>query len=513
MEDQPMVVDDLLSSPTKSDAMVGVTEENEYDDNDNDELDEATTMIQSPPRTASASASASEFLEKGHDEHQDALIYPQEPRFAVDDKVLCPHGSSPTSSGGNNDAATMLYPSVVRKVRFSAAAAAGSDNHHDHSAAGQWEFLVHFVGWHARYDKWMRPGDLVVDTPEARAANEARMPPPPGAPQTLSSSSSRKRKKDRAVELAAEGGAADAVTNEQGGSADSNTRAKAHKRSSTTAVPTTAASRGSLPFEEYCELPLTLKTVLWDEWERLNPRDYLFHNPDNNNNHEENGATTAPAAGVVRTRLPTRVVHDLPSKATVRYVVSHFGKTATQKCRESNHQIEGSGPAAPSNGGSGTHPSGATPDQIQEFCTGLLQLFETALPICLLYPQERPQYEALLAEHRRKRSEDGRSEASPPLQLSAVYGCEHLLRLLVRLPVLLQGESQPNSSNTSTSNSKRPVGGGQQPRHKWMGPLLSELVLLLQKNRSQIFSKSSYRPPHVPHEYLEWERDLYGMNA
>jgi MRG len=511
MEDQPMVVDDLLSSPTKSDAMVGVTE---YDnDNDNDEHEhehehEATRMIQSPLRTASVSSSS--LLENGHDEHQDMLIRPQEPPFAVDDKVLCPHGS-PSSSDNNATPATMLYPSVVRKVRFNAA---GSDNlHPHHSSAGQWEFLVHFVGWHARYDKWMRPGDLVVDTPEARAANEARMPPPPGASQTLSSSSSRKRKKERTVELAAEGEVAEAAANEQGGSADSSSgRAKAHKRSSTTAVPTAAASRGSLPFEEYCELPLTLKTVLWDEWERLNPRDYLFHNPDsnpnNNSNQDEGGATTAHAAGVVRTRLPTRVVHDLPSKATVRYVVSHFAKTATQKCRETSPHTDGTAPAA-SNGG--THPSGATPDQIQEFCAGLLQLFETALPICLLYPQERPQYDALLAEHRRKqREEDGdRSEPSTTtLQLSAVYGCEHLLRLLVRLPVLLQGESQPN-----TSNSERPVGGGQQLRNKWMGPLLSELVLLLQKNRSQIFSKSGYRPPHVPNEYLEWERDLYGMNA
>lgn len=500
-----MAVDDLLlSSPTKSDAMVGVTEEEEdANNNDNDEREEEAAMIQSPVRAAISSSSV---LPEPHEEqHHEMLIPPQGPPFAVDDKVLCPHGSSTSSSGKDDE--VMLYPAVVRKVRFRASSAAATataaeNHHHPSPAAGtQWEFWVHFVGWHARYDKWMPSNALVPDTPEERAKNEARMPPPPGASASLSSSS-RKRKKERTIEPAAsEGGVADAGANDQGDGADANARAKAHKRSSMTTNPT--ASRGSLPFEEYCELPLTLKTVLWDEWERLNPRDYLFHSPDNHTNNNGAGENApAHAAGVVRTRLPTRVVHDLPSKATVRYVVNHFAKTAAQKCsRESNQPADGTAVA----GGSGTHPSGATPDQIQEFCTGLLQLFETALPICLLYPQERPQYEALLAEHGR----DDNDGKPPSLQLSAVYGCEHLLRLLVRLPVLLQGENQP-----SYSGNKRPVGGSQQPdSRKWMGPLLSELILLLQKNRSQIFSKSSYRPPHMPHEYLEWERDLYGMNA
>jgi hypothetical protein len=67
-----------------------------------------------------------------------------------------------------------------------------------------------------------------------------------------------------------------------------------------------------------------------------------------------------------------------------------------------------------------------------------------------------------------------------------IYGCEFLLRLMVRLPALLQAEPQ----------SEMDV----------MGPLIADLIVLLQKNRQACF-KSTYREPKY-NELLEFEKAL-----
>jgi hypothetical protein len=44
-----------------------------------------------------------------------------------------------------------------------------------------------------------------------------------------------------------------------------------------------------------------------------------------------------------------------------------------------------------------------------------------------------------------------------------------------------------------------------------MGPLIADLIVLLQKNRQACFSKDSYREPKI-HELLAWERKNYDEN-
>jgi hypothetical protein len=103
-----------------------------------------------------------------------------------------------------------------------------------------------------------------------------------------------------------------------------------------------------------------------------------------------------------------------------------------------------------------------------------------------------------------------------------LYGCEYLLRLYVRLPVLLQASMLQNSQEDN-----------RQKLSVWsldptvVGPLLSDLLVLLQKNRSTLFSASTtnrtdgghstesertsgsvtanYRVLR-PEEWLDWER-------
>ncbi|CAM9313779.1 unnamed protein product [Discosporangium mesarthrocarpum] len=60
----------------------------------------------------------------------------------------------------------------------------------------------------------------------------------------------------------------------------------------------------------------------------------------------------------------------------------------------------------------------------QELIDGLSIYFDKALPLILLYRQERAQYDRIVQEH-------------PGKSPREMYGAEHLLRLFVRLPQLL----------------------------------------------------------------------------
>jgi hypothetical protein len=117
--------------------------------------------------------------------------------------------------------------------------------------------------------------------------------------------------------------------------------------------------------------------------------------------------------------------------------------------------------------------------QVRKFCDGLALLFDDALPVCLLYAEERPQYESTMMQD----DEDDDTKKKRPCE---IYGCEFLLRLMVRLPALLQAEPQ----------SEMDV----------MGPLIADLIVLLQKNRHSCF-KSTYREPKY-NELLDFEKAL-----
>lgn len=75
--------------------------------------------------------------------------------------------------------------------------------------------------------------------------------------------------------------------------------------------------------------------------------------------------------------------------------------------------------------------SGADAEAAASVLRGVRLYFDRALPVCLLYRFERHQFDELLKKH---------LEVSPtkPYESSRVFGAEHLLRLLVKLPSLLE---------------------------------------------------------------------------
>mmetsp|Transcript_22429 Transcript_22429/g.52939 ORF Transcript_22429/g.52939 Transcript_22429/m.52939 type:complete len:236 (+) Transcript_22429:137-844(+) len=184
-------------------------------------------------------------------------------------------------------------------------------------------------------------------------------------------------------------------------------------------------------YQEYCELPFTLSSILVDEFDCITRKDLNSR----------------------------RSLHVLPARVTVKQVLQHYERKRTSSSGSSSMNDE---------------EGKKNKDQILRFCKGLALLFDDALPVCLLYREERPQYESL--QH------DETLRLKRPCE---IYGSTFLLRLLQRLPTILRAE--PNKEMDE------------------LGPVIADLIVLLQKNRQACF-KESYREPRK-HELFSWEID------
>jgi mortality factor 4-like protein 1 len=318
-----------------------------------------------------------------HDEEDDEGVPPP---FLPEQRVLCK----------DND--TTYYQAVVRKVRC--------------VSVNEWNFFVHYLGWNSRWDRWEDKETLVFDTPDNRKQYLTSEEPAPASQQQSQQPSSSSQSKTK-----------------RKGQAESSS---AKRRKSDTSSSTISY------YQEYCELPFTLKTILVEEYEKITRQGFdAPHGYD---------CEIAPR--------PARSVHQLPATVSISQILQHY-------------QRKRGGSSVPQE----------KQEEVSRFCQALQSLFDEALPVCVLYPQEQPQYQAILLLQQKQNSESSKS-------LSEIYGCEFLLRFLVRLPVLLQAEPDMESSLT-------------------FGPLITDLIVLLQKNRQACF-KGSYREPKDD-ELLDWE--------
>jgi mortality factor 4-like protein 1 len=286
-------------------------------------------------------------------------VEPTSPQFRLEEKVLCPDQET-------------IYEGIIRKYQYK---------------KNGWRYLVHYLGWNARWDKWLDEKDIFEASDE-----------------NIKAMKNDQKKRKRA--------AADAPE-------VSNTKAKT---SSTTS--TIVKGRQTLSLADFCELPFTLKTILVDDKERIMRLGF------------EGGYDCATPW------TPARDVHVLPAAVTIHTVLQHYIKLQKK-----------------------TEPNDSDGTEHQQFVSSLSELFEEALPVCLLYPPERAQFLAM-----RKRM--------PDQPLVDIYGCEFLLRLLVRLPTLMLDAAS-------------------------VGTSIASLIVVLQKNRMACF-KPRYREP-LREEWNDWE--------
>lgn len=259
-----------------------------------------------------------------------------------------------------------LYEAVVRKASWT---------------GKHWTFLVHYLGWNSRWDKWLPETEIFPDTEEVRSKQAKQQ-------------SKRKRREEDSSAL---------------------------RKKRTEKGPT---------YEEYCELPFTLQTILADDRERIMRL-----------------GLDAPR-GLdcdVKNWRPARDVHQLPAKVTIRTVLDHFVKYKKKEHAGDEIKMQNAETKA------------------RAFVEDLATLFDEALPVCLLYHPERAQHLA--------------TQADPNLsgmRKSDLYGCEFLLRFFIRLPVLLEAANMGN--------------------RKELGSQLADLIVLLQKNRQVCFKARYREP-------------------
>eukprot|EP00934_Nitzschia_sp_Nitz4_P008184 Nitzschia sp. Nitz4//scaffold9_size221794//35708//36841//NITZ4_001324-RA/size221794-processed-gene-0.259-mRNA-1//1//CDS//3329560935//8174//frame0 len=328
-----------------------------------------------------------------------ASVYSAPPPFLPNERVLC--------TDVNNT--TQFYPAIVKRIKC--------------VSAEEWSFFVHYQGWNSRWDRWLSENSLLKDTPENR---ERHLNKPDASTGTTAGSLTASLSSGAAGDPSQHQTPNATSSSKKRKSADtSSSRKRKHKTNS-------SASNSKVAYQEYCELPFTLLTVLIDESRYITRKGF-----DNPSFYD----TDAPS------RTP-RSLHVLPAAITVQQVLDQY-----QKKR-----------------GGSKEPSAEKREQVRRFTQGLAALFDQMLPVALLYPQEVPQYESFSSE--------------PPSQ---VYGCEYLLRLFLRLPYLLRYEPKTNMD--------------------LFGPLLGDLIVLLQKNRQACF-KPAYREP-LYHELLDWEKARY----
>jgi len=293
-------------------------------------------MTSKDPRTADP------FSPMHVDENEDAKsnhgMVPSSPPFQKDQRVWA---QDPVTS--------RYHRATIRDLRWEAT---------------EWKFRVHYQGWNSRWDRWLVANHIAEEnqTENLRAAGLL----------THGKETTETKEED------------DDAENEE---VIVNAAASGRKRKSDVAEPSKATSvssrkrrttknRKTLPYADYCELPITLQTVLVEEWERL----------------------TRPIQHTGKP--PSRLVHSLPASVTIHQVLKHFAKKQKQE--------------AASSGGSAENAA-KNPSDVDDFCSSLSQLFQTSMPKCLLYNQERPQYEALLR--------DPQLSGKP---LTDIYGCEYL---------------------------------------------------------------------------------------
>ncbi|GAX15359.1 mortality factor 4-like protein 1 [Fistulifera solaris] len=325
------------------------------------------------------------------------------PPFQIDQRV---YAADKTEKGA-------FYEAIIRKVRA--------------LSPDEWEFLVHYQGWNARWDRWVSCDWLQPDTPENRLKYQQQQTQHNEEKVSSAEKTNKKRKS----------------SNEQ----PFTSRRRLSNTSCTRSVDL------KYLYSDYCELPFTLKTVLVDEYEKITrcgwDCKYRRDSP-------------------MKYTKPARMVHCLPAPVPVRKVLTHFRKRKLKYLAKQAEVSENTAPSAP------------TAEDIQTFCEQLELLFQKALPTLLLYPEERPQFEEF--------------KATVPDDANWIdyFGCEYLLRLYVRLPVLLQIERH---SIETTRNV--------------VGPLLAELLVLMQKNRQALFPNIGNCRAVLPNEWQGWEYAVY----
>lgn len=360
--------------------------------------------------------------------------------------------------------------------------------------------FVHYLGWAVKWDRWIEEKYLFEDSESARLlaqtlTKEYQLVKPKKKGQKMTAPQVAKWMQ-RVYELEAEHrklekeGKLDTLRMKEDPKEDTNekkrpddavvaateSKAKRAKKMNSEALEKQATLRTrSLQMKrkrshsEKLHMPFGIKKVLVEEWEVV---------------------------------TQCGMVHDLPCRVTVRDALNHYfeSKKVTPSRQNASDESE-------------ANEETRRAELEKEWNTmveGVALFFDQALPVHLLFEEEREQYESLRRQIRHqnrmaalKIAEPGVEEAKEmdapnnsitggavneakplaavvgkplPERMSDIYGCEHLLRLFVRLPAVVAATSLTETESRQIFSR------------------LGDLVRHLQKHHCDLFS-SKFRKP------------------
>jgi hypothetical protein len=367
----------------------------------------------------------------------------------------------------------------------------GGDGYGDGGDAREWCHLIHFHGWNSRHDCWIREADVFHDTLENRTRVGAKVP----VKQKEGVDESKKNKR-------------------RGG------LMKVNKCAEDVALAEDVRSvydKNLILITRACKLPFTLQTILVDEGENITKRvcpPPVFNRIDNWTEEQEQHRGISMLHAIPAKRNIIDVIgeyvrdgkrHDLeafssePKKqrieedrrkasADVDATDRNHGEVAMSKDNDPNKD----------DGQSSSYSKQSTKailklkrKKLKQFALSIIALFDVSLPQFLLYKEERVQYESIAGRQvdcDRANATDAQGREGAQKRPSELYGAEHLLRFLVKLPFIL------SLYDCRDANSGRSLGNNEESTPKDVFILasddlsrdfsnhISNLVVFLQKH-------------------------------
>lgn len=205
--------------------------------------------------------------------------------------------------------------------------------------------LLVMTGWNSRYDAWLNVGALFHESPDNAEMVERHRARKQREQDLLKQQQDKTMMSEDNGSLISPSRGGRKRRSHLDGDSTNERPLKVQKHPGASSSVLTTLSFSDSRLREACELPLTLKTVLVDEFERI----------------------TRKQSGI----LPPAMLHSLPASTSIHKVVTHF----------------------------------ASQQHEPQFGINLLSLFDAVLPKLLLYPQERQQYRQLMSSTKRSASE------------------------------------------------------------------------------------------------------------
>ena len=367
----------------------------------------------------------------------------------------------------------------------------------DGEGAREWCHLIHFQGWNSRHDCWMREADVFHDTPENRRRVGAKVPV------------NQKEGADEGKKSKRRGGGGRKCANDDALTGDAMSLYDKNLQLITRA----------------CTLPFTLQTILVDEGENITKRVYpppVFNSIDSWTEKQHRGILMLHVIPVKRKiidvigeyvqygkRKDLEVFAIEPKRQRVeeeRRKASADANTTNRNDDEVAMSKDGDPNKDDEQSSSQSKKSTKASlklkrKKLKQFASSIIALFDVSLPQFLLYKEEREQYEKFVdgggdcdradagGNSSKSQTTDTCGREGAPKRPSELYGAEHLLRFLVKLPFILSlydcRDADNSGRSLGSSEEVTPTEGfilASEELSMDFANHLSNLVIFLQKN-------------------------------